>query len=100
MKNSNQSIEINGLSDSIASCEAFGLSLCFVAYAEYCAGEYILQIGFNPSSGYTYIALENGITICSMLGRTVEYLVTSFENGEEYFFDTYREAETFSHENA
>lgn len=92
MKNS---IEIHGLSGSLAYCEAQGLANCFSAYAENCAGEY-MQIGFNPNSGYTYIAIENGITICSMLGRDVEYLVTNYENGEEYFFDTYHEAETFN----
>ena len=97
MKNS---IEIHGLSSSISYCESQGLSLCFSAYAENCAGEDILEIGFNSNSGYTYIALENGISICSMLGRTVEYLVNSWENGEEYFFDTYHEAETFNPENA
>ena len=86
------SITLNGLSESIASCEAYGLSNCFKAYADNCRGEYIMEIGFNPNSGYTYIALENGISICSMLGREVEFLVTDFEDGEEYFHDTYEEA--------
>jgi hypothetical protein len=49
-------------------------------------------IGFNANSGYVYIALEDGITICSMLGRDVEYLVTDYD-GEEFLFDTYKEAE-------
>lgn len=89
------SLQINGISDSIAYCEAQGLSQCFAAYAEHCAGETIMSIGFNENSGYVYIALENGIQICSMLGREVEYLVTDFNDGEEYFFDTYHEAETF-----
>jgi hypothetical protein len=52
-------------------------------------------IGFNPNSGYVYIALENGISICSNMGRDIEYLVTDFNNGEEYFFDTYEEAQQF-----
>jgi hypothetical protein len=30
-----------------------------------------------------------------MLGRDVEYLVTDFNDGQEYFFDTYEEAESF-----
>lgn len=93
MKNS---IEIYGLSDSIAYCEAQGLVNCFSAYAEHCSGETIQQIGFNSFSGYVYIALENGIQICSMLGREVEYLVTNFEDGEEHFFDSYSDAETFN----
>jgi hypothetical protein len=73
--------------------EALGMSKIFEAYAS--IGEEIMEdgIGFNPNSGYVYIALENGISICSMLGRDVEYLVTNFEDGEEYFFDTYAEAE-------
>ena len=89
-------ITINGFSThSIAPCEAMGLSKCFESYAS--INEDIMEggIGFNPNSGYTYIALENGISICSMMGRSIEYLVTDFNNGEEYFFDTYEEAETF-----
>jgi hypothetical protein len=50
-------------------------------------------IGFNANSGYVYIALEDGITIASMLGRDVEYIVTDYNDGEEFFFDTYKEAE-------
>jgi hypothetical protein len=85
-------LTINGLNENIAYCEAMGLSKCFEAYAE-CGGD-ILDggIGFNPNSGYVYIALENGIAICSMLGRAVEYLIT-LESGEELFFDTMEEAE-------
>ena len=90
-----QNLTIHGLSDSIAYCEAQGLSLCFSAYADECSREGILAIGFNENSGYVYIALENGVSICSMLGRGVEYLVTEWENGEEHFFDSYHEAETF-----
>ena len=90
-----QNLTINGLSDSICYCEAQGLSLCFSAYAEFSAGEDILEIGFNSNSGYVYIALENGVSICSMLGRSVEYLVSDWNTGEEHFFDSYHEAETF-----
>jgi hypothetical protein len=93
--NTQNTLTIYGLSQSIAACESAGLGNCFSAYADNCAGEDITGIGFNPNSGYTYIALENGISICSMLGREVEFLVTDFENGEEYFFPTYHEAETF-----
>jgi hypothetical protein len=86
-------LEIHNVSDSIAYCEAQGLANCFEAYADECAGESIMDVGFNPNSGYVYIALENGISICSMLGRGVEYLVTNFEDGEETFFESYGEAE-------
>jgi hypothetical protein len=89
-------IQLNGFSSNhVSYCEAQGLSLCFGAYAENSAGEDILEVGFNSCSGYVYIALENGISICSMLGRSVDYLVTEWENGEEHFFDSYHEAETF-----
>lgn len=75
-----------------AFCEAQGLAKVFQAYADNCAGEDIMMIGFNENSGYIYIALENGVTICSMLGREVEYLTTNFDNGEELFFDEYQTA--------
>jgi hypothetical protein len=88
-------MEIQGLKQSIAFCEAQGLSKCFQAYANECAAEDIMEIGFNSNSGYTYIALDNGVSICSMLGRDVEYLVTEFENGREHFFKYYVEAITF-----
>ena len=65
-------MEIYNLSESICYLEAVGLSKVFAAYAENAAGEDINSIGFNHNSGYTYIALDNGITICSMLGRDVE----------------------------
>lgn len=77
---------------SPAYCEAMGLSKVFKAYAENCPGEDIMQVGFNENSGYVYIALENGISICSMLGRDVEFLVTDFEDGQEFFFYSYDEA--------
>ena len=93
--NTTQNFTVYGLSsDSISYCEAQGLSLCFAAYAENCTGM-SFEVGFNPNSGYVYIALENGISICSMLGRSVEYLVSDWNTGEEHFFDSYHEAETF-----
>jgi len=82
----------NNLTENIAYLEAKGFSKLFNAYAESVGNEYIMEIGFNSNSGYTYIALENGISICSMLGRDVEYLVTNFYNGNEYFYDSYDEA--------
>lgn len=85
-------IEITGLNNSIAHCEAKGLGKIFQAYANACPNEEIMGIGFNPNTGYVYIALENGISICSCLGQQVDYLVTNFYNGEETFYDTYKEA--------
>jgi hypothetical protein len=83
----------NNLGSYLAYCEAKGIGKCFLAYAENCSTEEIMMIGFNPNSGYTYIALENGISICSSMGGDVEYLVTDMNSGEETFYDTYREAE-------
>ena len=77
----------------ICALEAYGYSLCFAALSQNAAGEDIDSIGFNPNTGYTYIALGNGISICSSMGQSVEYLVTN--SGEESFFDTYIEAEEF-----
>ena len=91
----NQNLTINGLSDSICYYEAQGLGLCFSAYADNSAGEDILEIGFNQNSGYVYIALENGVSICCAFGRGVVYLVSDYTNGNEHFFDSYHEAETF-----
>jgi hypothetical protein len=87
-------MEIHNINSEIAFCEAKGLSKVFAAYAANCASETIMEVGFNPNSGYVYIALENGVSICSCLGSDVEYLVTDFEDGEEYFLDTYEEAIT------
>lgn len=84
-------LTIYGLDNTICHTEAMGLSKCFSAYAEVNAG-YIEAIGFNANSGYTYIALADGISICSYLGERVQYLVTNFDNGDEYFFDNYRDA--------
>ena len=76
----------------IAYTEAKGLSKCFLAYADNASNEEIMEIGFNPNSGYVYIALENGISICSLMGQDVQYLVTEFRTGSEFFFDDYHEA--------
>jgi hypothetical protein len=95
----NQSLTIYGISnDGPAYCEAIGLSKVFAAYAELNGStDFITEggVGFNPNSGYIYIALESGICICSCIGRDVEYLVTNFETGEETFFSSYDEAETY-----
>ena len=53
----------------------------------------IFETGFNTSSGYVYIALENGISIASCFGQEVTFLVTDSETGEEFFLDTYEQAE-------
>ena len=62
------------------------------AYRDNCFGEEIMETGFNTSSGYVYIALENGVQIASCFGQSVDYIVYDFETGEEHFFDEYDEA--------
>ncbi len=89
-------MKIHGLvDDTIAYCEAVGFSKCFGGYAEIAGRGFEIQIGFNPQTGYTYIHLENGITIASMLGRDVEYIKTSMGTGEEKFFASYEAAEKY-----
>lgn len=92
MKNTITIHNFNG--DTIAYCEAQGLAKVFQAYADYATNESIMEggIGFNENSGYVYMGLENGISICSMMGHDVEYLVTDFETGAEAFFLDYDEA--------
>ena len=95
-----ENLKLNGFNNSwICNREAVGLSKCFEAYAEYCSGNPILEIGFNANSGYVYIGLEmEPIAICSMLGGDVEYLFTDFESGEENFFETYEEAVAYDNQ--
>jgi hypothetical protein len=72
--------------------QAKGLSKIWKAYYKECPREDIMEVGFNKYSGYVYIALESGITIGSSFGNNVEYLVTDFEDGYEYFYDSLEEA--------
>ena len=76
-----------------AYLEAKGLAKCWKAYSENASSEDIMEVGFNPNSGYVYIALEYGIQIASAFGQDVDFIVTDFEDGEEYFFDSYEDAE-------
>lgn len=86
-------MEINNLNSGyIAYLESVGLSKVFAAYAENATEEEINTIGFNQNSGYIYIYLENGLTICSCLGNEVEYLIYNSETEEEEFYTNYNEA--------
>ena len=76
---------------SVAYLEAKGKSLVWMAYANYFAGEDIMEEGFNPNSGYVYLALGNGTTIASAFGQDVEYIVYDFETDEEMMLDCYDE---------
>ena len=82
---------INNFSSTPAYCEVEGLCNVLAAYNNLDGHrDEILEVGFNPNSGYVYLALELGITICSKLGEEVEYLV--YLEDEEVFFETYKEA--------
>lgn len=75
-----------------AVLEAKGLAKCWEAYAQYAAGESILEVGFNDQSGYVYIALDFGLTICSLFAQEAGYVIYDHETGIERFFDTFDEA--------
>jgi hypothetical protein len=87
-----EGLEMVGFNSYVKYFEALGLAAVWAAYAKFCRDEDIMQIGFNNNSGYVYIALENGVTIASQLGQKVEYIVTDYNSGEEYFLKTYRAA--------
>jgi len=80
---------------SFAYLDAKSKSIVWAAYAEYFAGEEIMEEGFNINSGYIYIALENGVTIASAFGKKVEYIVYDDENETEDFLDTAKQAYEF-----
>ena len=61
-------------------------------YINNASDEEIMETGYNSNSWYVYIALENGISICEAF-NWIEYLISNKENWEEFFFDTYEEAE-------
>ena len=78
--------------ENMGSLDKKSLELVWKAYNDTRLNEEIFEIGFNLSSGYVYIALENGVCIASCFGQPVDYIVTDYNNGEEFFFDTYDEA--------
>ena len=76
------------LGESIAFCEAQGVSKVFAEYAQHHTGEEIESLGFNSNSGYVYLSLECGFQIVSMLGADIEYCLVDFYTGDEIFFDS------------
>jgi hypothetical protein len=75
--------------NSFAYLEAKGLSKVWQAYANYFSNEIIIESGFNPNSGYVYLALDNGVQIASAFGQDVEFITYDFDQIEELFFDSY-----------
>ena len=80
---------------SVAYLEAKGKSRVWMAYADHFAGEGIMEEGFNPNSGYVYLALENGITIASSFGQEVDFIVYDFDTDEEIIFDSFEKLENY-----
>ena len=78
--------------DNMGSLDKKSLELVWKAYNDTRLNEDIFEIGFNLDSGYVYIALENNISIASCFGQSVDFIVTDYENGDEFYFDTYNEA--------
>jgi len=72
--------------NSFAYLEAKGKSKIWAAYANHCAGEEIMEEGFNPNSGYVYLSLECGIQIASAFGQEVEFFGYDFQTDKEVSF--------------
>tara|TARA_R110001606_G_scaffold6439_6_gene28931 strand:- start:1606 stop:1938 length:333 start_codon:yes stop_codon:yes gene_type:complete len=88
------------LSYKMGNSDLMSISLLFQEMADNpnLSTEDIFEIGYNSISGYTYISLESRVDIVSIIGKPVEFLVTDFEDGTEYFLETYKEAEEKSKE--
>jgi hypothetical protein len=84
-------MEVNFL-DKLGSSDFESWILVQQAYRDNAWGEEIMECGFNTNSGYVYIALENGISIASCFGQSVDYIVYNHEDEDEEFFSTYSEA--------
>ena len=80
--------------NTMGSADIESMHIVIKAFRDLNSNEYIMEggTGFNTSSGYVYIALENGITLASCFGQSVDYIVTDYDTGEEHFSDTYEEA--------
>jgi hypothetical protein len=80
---------------SFGYSDAKSKSIIWEAYANYFAGEEIIEEGFNLNSGFVYLALEHGVTIASAFGQPVEFIIYDDETEEEMFFDSIEEANKF-----
>ena len=79
--------------NSLGSSDLESLQIILNTYNEYyliCSND-IEDIGFNKSSGYVWLLLENGISILSCFGQSVEFM-TIDSRGNEIFHDTYYDA--------
>lgn len=76
----------------LGSSDLLSLEIVIKEYNQYARGEDITETGFNTSTGYVYIALENGIQIASCFGQSAEFIVYDQENDNEHFFEKYNDA--------
>jgi hypothetical protein len=75
--------------------DAMSKSNIWERYANYFAGEEIIEEGFNLNSGYLYLALENGVTIASCFGQPAEFFVYDEETEEEISFLFYQDLQNY-----
>ena len=74
---------------SLYGSDLVSAGLVTAAYFALDEPEDILCSGFNTSSGYVYIALENGVTLASCFGQSVDYIVSDPDTGEETSYNRY-----------
>ena len=86
-------METTNFINSLGSSDLHSFILCLEAYNNLSQGdkEKILEVGVNLYSGFIYLFLESGLSICSRFGRPVIYIITN-ESGEELEFETHFEA--------
>lgn len=77
--------------NSFGYSDAKSKAVVWTAYAENFAGEEIMEEGFNPNTGYVYIALENGVTIASSFGQSVDFFIYDNETDQELEFNSIEE---------
>ncbi len=79
--------------NSLSSSDLESLQIILNTYNEYylIGSNDIKDIGFNKFSGYVWLLLENGITILSSFGQSVEFM-TIDSLGNKIFHDTYYDA--------
>jgi hypothetical protein len=87
------------MTNSLGYSDAISKSIVWRAYAIYFGGEEIMEEGFNMNSGYMYIALENGVTIASAFGQSVDFIIYDNETEEEIFFDSIEELNAHLNDN-
>lgn len=87
------------MTTSLGYSDAISKSIVWRAYAIYFGGEEIMQEGFNMNSGYMYISLENGVTIASAFGQSVDFIIYDDETEQEIFFDSIEELNAHLNDN-